>query len=79
MNWIENVKTIKLKLQTAGFMNLVDSITNAQMTLGTPGEMYLEVMNVCMAIKKDDKIAFDLIKHEVEELLVYGKKIEYFN
>lgn len=49
------------------------------MVLGTPGEMYLEVMNELLSLKENSAEEFRLIEDEVRKLLDYGKSIGYFN
>lgn len=79
MDWIATVGSIKNKLTAHGFNDTASRITEAQMVLGTPGEMYLEVMNVLLYIKKNHTAEYQLIEREVNELLDYGKSINYFN
>jgi hypothetical protein len=77
MNWIEIVVKIKEKLVFHGFNQLFEKILVAQMVLGTPGEMYIEVMNVLLEIKKTKGQEYELIKYEIEELINYGRSINY--
>lgn len=79
MNWIETVVSIKDILTKHGFDETVNKITQAQMTFGTPGEMYLEVMQVLLNLKKEATTEYILVQKEIGELLAYGKSINYFN
>jgi len=79
MNWIELVNQIKDKLSQFGYKDTAIRITAAQMVLGTPGEMYLEVMNELLNIKKHSPNEYELIEKEVDQLLEYGRSINYFN
>jgi hypothetical protein len=79
MNWIKKLLEIKETLSIHGFDDIVDRITHAQMVLGTPGEMYLEVMNELLAIRKERPDAYSVIETEVSQLLDYGRSINYFN
>ena len=79
MNWIAKVVSIKDKLTQHGFTDRVEKINRALLVLGTPGEMYLEVMAVLVAIKKDSPKEFELIENEVNELIAYGRSINYYD
>ncbi|MEX2232450.1 MAG: hypothetical protein WD824_09835 [Cyclobacteriaceae bacterium] len=79
MEWIKTVVLIKTKLSQHGYNDSVSRITEAQMVLGTPGEMYLEVMNELLSIKKQSAKEYKLIEKEIHDLLDYGKSINYFN
>lgn len=79
MDWIKEILLIKEKLTDAGFSDTVARITNAQLVLGTPGEMYLEVMHVLLSLKKQAPNEYRLIQKHVETLLGYGRSINYFN
>lgn len=79
MDWIEKILTIKKILKKSGFDDAVKRINDAQMVLGTPGEMYLEVMNELLFIKHDSPAAYKLIEKEVNELADYGRSLNYFN
>lgn len=79
MDWIATVVSIRNKLTEHGFSDTASRITEAQMVLGTPGEMYLAVMNELLHIRKNHTTEYQLIEREVNELLDYGKSINYFN
>ena len=79
MDWINTLSTIKKKLGERGYQKSVDKIIEAQMCLGTPGEMYLEVMNVLLAMRNSGSDDYLVIKDEVNALLDYGKSIRYFD
>lgn len=79
LNWIESIVLIKEKLSRHGYKKAVDRINEAQMVLGTPGEMYLEVMNELLNLQQDSAEEFRLIEDEVRKLLDYGRSIGYFN
>lgn len=79
MNWIEKVVSIKDNLLQHGYVESVERITQAQLVLGTPGEMYLEVMHELVSIKKNFPEQFQLIKNEVKELIEYGKSLNYYH
>lgn len=79
MDWVKIIITIKEKLLLHGYKQTADRITYAQMSLGTPGEMYLEVMNELLVIKKQSAKEYELIRSEMDQLLDYGKSIEYFS
>lgn len=78
MDWLKKVLEIKQKLSDNGHTYIVNKITDAQMVLGTPGEMYLEVMGVLLDVKKNGGKELKLIHHDIEELLNYGRSINYF-
>jgi len=77
MNWIEKVNTIKIKLLKRELNSAYQDILNAQMILGTPGEMYSEIMNVLLKWKKENSIEYAENKIEIEELIDYGYSIGY--
>ena len=79
MNWIEKVVTIKQTLSQHGHAATAARITAAQMVLGTPGEMYLEVMNELLRIRRASPDEYQLIEPEVNELIQYGRSINYFH
>lgn len=78
MDWIKKVVLIKKKLSKHGFNDVVARITAAQMVLGTPGEMFREVINELLNLKKDSPDTYRTIEKEVQELIEYGKSINYF-
>lgn len=78
MDWLKKVLEIKQKLSDNGHTDIANRITDAQMILGTPGEMYLEVMGVLLDVKKNGGKELKLIQHDIEELLNYGRSINYF-
>ena len=79
MDWIQTLGQIKNKLEQHGYVDSVARIIDAQMVLGTPGEMYLEVMNVLLSIKRESDKEHEIIKQEVSQLLEYGKSLNFFN
>ncbi|MDQ2657928.1 MAG: hypothetical protein M3Y60_10955 [Bacteroidota bacterium] len=79
MDWIKTVVSIKEKLAIHGFHDTVVKLTEAQMVLGTPGEMYLEVMHELMMLKNRSPVEYQLIEEEVTALVNYGKSINFFN
>jgi hypothetical protein len=79
MNWIAKVVSIKEKLTQHGFIERVAKINRALLVLGTPGEMYLEVMAQLVAIKNESPKEFELIENEVNELIEYGRSINYYD
>lgn len=78
MDWIKKVVLIKKKLSLHGYNDVASRITNAQMVLGTPGEMFLEVMNELLNLKKHSPDTYQIVENEVQELIEYGKSINYF-
>ena len=78
MNWIKTVNQIKNKLEDKGLTSSCNRILDAQMILGTPGEMYLEIINVLLDWKNNNTEEYQLIRKETEELLNYGRSINYF-
>lgn len=79
MDWIVTLNVIKEKLQSAGYAESVNRIVEAQMILGTPGEMFIEVMNELLDLKNRSVSQYELIAKEVNELLEYGKSLKYYN
>jgi hypothetical protein len=79
VDWIKEILLIKEKLAGNGFTDTVTRITNAQMILGTPGEMYLEVMDVLLSLKKQFPNQYELVEEHIKTLLHYGRSINYFN
>ncbi len=77
MNWIDQINAIRAKLSNAGYVDTVSEITNAQMVLGTAGEMFLSVMDVLMKIKESNTNEYLIAKKEIEALIEYGKSINY--
>jgi hypothetical protein len=77
MDWISKVVLIKEKLTEQGLPELADRITAAQMMLGTPGEMFLEVMHEIRQIEKVSPNAYRFIEPEVQVLVDYAKSIGY--
>jgi hypothetical protein len=77
MDWIKKLADIKSVLIENGFSNVVDEIINSQLVLGTSGEMYLSVMTVLMKLKDKHSDAYVLVKNDIEDLIVYGKSINY--
>lgn len=79
MDWIKTVVSIREKLAIHGFHDTVEKLTEAQMILGTPGEMYLEVMHELTLLKNRAPAEYQLIEEEVNALVNYGKTINVFN
>lgn len=79
MDWIATLNRVKEKLQMNGYDQTVNRIIDAQMVLGTPGEMYIEVMNELMDVRKRLPQEYKIIEQEVEQLLDYGKSLNYYN
>lgn len=79
MNWISKVNEIKENLLSNQLTSSHDELVDVQMTLGTPGEMYLEAMNVLLNWKKINEREYFLNESQIEELLQYGQSINYFN
>jgi hypothetical protein len=78
MDWIEKIVEIRTKLSENGFERSASNILNAQLNLGSPGEMFLEVMNVILKIKNDKLPDWEIIKEDADELFKYGRDIGYF-
>ena len=79
MDWIATLNRVKEKLQMNGYDQTINRIIDAQMVLGTPGEMYIEVMNELMDVRKRLPQEYKIIEQEVEQLLDYGKSLNYYN
>jgi hypothetical protein len=79
MNWINKIQDIKKQLKSSGFENLGIEVEEAQMVLGTQGEMFLSVVTKLREIKQNHKDAYSLIKDNVEEIFTYGKSINYLS
>jgi hypothetical protein len=79
MDWIATLSLIKEKLQMTGYDQTGNRIIEAQMILGTPGEMYIEVMNELLDLKRRSPREYEIVEIEVEQLLDYGKSLKYFN
>lgn len=78
VDWIATLNQIKQKLLNRGCGQTVDRLIEAQMVLGTPGEMYIEVMNELLDIKRKSPSEYEIIEKEVEQLLEYGRSLKYY-
>ena len=78
MDWLKKIKQIKEKLRQHDFNLIASEIDNKQMILGTPGEMYLNVIVYLLEIKQNNSVVWELIEADVTELVNYGKSIGYF-
>jgi hypothetical protein len=77
MDWIKVLLEIKNKLSLHGYGMTVKRLNDAQMILGTPGEIYLEVMGELLKLRRESCPEYELVKMEVEELIRYGRSINY--
>lgn len=78
MDWVNEILVIRDHLESSGYDDLSKKILNAQLQLGTPGEMILNVMQVLEDIKENEKAAFTIIKNQYENILFYLKSIGYY-
>ena len=78
MDWIQVLDVIKARLEAYGYTDTVNKLIDAQLILGTPGEMYMEVMNELVELKHAFPDQYGLIKNEIQSLLDYGKSIGYY-
>ncbi|MEO9218964.1 MAG: hypothetical protein ABI315_10350 [Bacteroidia bacterium] len=79
MNWIEEVNVIKNRLLKSELTSSYQEILNAQLVLGTPGEMYSEIMNILLKWKKQNNEEYISNRNEIEQLINYGYSIGYIN
>ena len=77
MDWINKIEIIISKLEEFGYFESIDKINDAKMILGTPGEMYMEVLTILLNIKNKNGDEYKLISKEIEELISYGNSINY--
>ncbi len=77
MNWILKIQEIRAKLHENGYYNLEKDLINAQLVLGTAGEMFMSIISKLKEIKETDTKAYNLIEPEVEELLKFGRSLNY--
>lgn len=78
MNWIEIVVAIKSKLIENEHKDLADKITEAQLVLGTSGEMFLNVIEALNEIRANNTEQFSLIQNYYDILIKYAKDIGYY-
>lgn len=79
MNWIEEVNIIKNRLLKSELTSSYQEILNAQMVLGTSGEMYSEIMTILLKWKKQNNEEYISNRNEIEQLINYGYSIGYIN
>ena len=79
MDWINKVQDIKKQLNSSGFEKLGIELEDAQMKLGTQGEMFLSVVTKLKEIKQNHQEAYSLTKEHIEEIFTYGKSINYLS
>jgi hypothetical protein len=77
MNINEKLTEVKRGLNLSGFHSLVKEIEDAQMVLGTKGEMFSPVIDKLNQLKKNNSLAYSVIKTEIDELITYAKSIGY--
>ncbi len=79
MDWIKVVVRIKSILNENGFDDLSNKITNAQLVLGTPGEIFLNVIQALTDIKETNKVAFALIEKEFDSMIQFAKDMGFYS
>lgn len=75
MNYIERIVSIRTTLENNGYSEEANDILNAQMVLGTPGEMFDSVCSKVLGMKKNNKEVYKLIYKDADCLLSYAKEI----
>jgi len=78
MDWVNEILVIRDHLESSGYDDLSKKILNAQLQLGTPGEMILNVLNVLEDIKENEKSAFKIIEKQYDNIILYLKNIGYY-
>ena len=77
MTLLEIYEDIKNNLRKSGFNELADKITQAQIELGTPGEIFDKVCHLANEIKEHNQKAYRCSWKEIDWIVSEAKRINY--
>lgn len=76
MEFVERIVSIRKTLEGNGYLDISNDILNAQIELGTPGEIFTKVCSILLTAKRN-KNAYNLIHADAEWLLNLAKELGY--
>jgi len=77
MNYPEKINTILHKLTQHGFLKDADAITDCQVALGTPGEVFSCIAFHLNNLRKNNSNAYQIVKDEIDDVINYARSINY--
>ena len=73
----EKIASIRTTLENNGHSDAANDILNAQMVMGTEGEMFSSVCSKLLGMKTNNKKSYKLIYKDADWLLNYSEEIGY--
>ncbi len=77
MNWHNKLDKIYNKLEEEGYSSIKREIHEGQISGGTAGEIFSIVLDKLMNLEHTHHKAYEKIKDEIEEFIIYAKSIDY--
>lgn len=75
MDFVGKIVSIRSELVKLNEKGLADEIIEAQLVLGTPGEMLITVCSKLLEIKRRNLDIYKKIEIEAEELIEYSRSV----